>query len=578
MQIAALNIRSEADAIAKRLSAKGYAAYVLNPAAGTPQIYRVRVGQVRVASRSGDHRGEAGERRAVQALGYALALASGVLLALSFPQFGHPAFGWIALAPLLVALAGSVSTRHAFLLGLTTGVVYFTGTLYWITLVMACLRWPADVGRRDSQRRAHRVPRALSCAVRGRDAARARRPRRPRAGRGAARVGGDRAGAHVYPDRFSVGPARVQPGRRCCRSRSWRASLASTACRRSSRRSAPRRRIVVVAKPGERLRPAVVVAGLLLVVGVWGSRRVEAAEWTRAGEPIRVGLVQGNVDQGQKWDPARAASIFTNYLDMTRQAIDRGAQFVLWPESSTPFYFEEPRDRADADRLRALARQAGVPILVGSDQIERGDPPEVLQLGVSRPRGRIDRRRVSEDAPRAVRRVRAVQADALFRGAARRSGLGLFGRRPAGAAAGRRAPDQHGDLLRNRLSAPRPPVRRWRQRAAHDDHERCVVRQDVGAVPALRAGLDARDRRTDGIWSGPRTPASAASSTRTGACSRAPPSISRPWSSARCGFCARPRSIRASGTSSRTRRSSSRSRSSCSRDGVYNDQALGSGL
>jgi septal ring-binding cell division protein DamX len=45
VQIAALNIRSEADAIAKRLSAKGYAAYVLNPAAGTPQIYRVRIGK-----------------------------------------------------------------------------------------------------------------------------------------------------------------------------------------------------------------------------------------------------------------------------------------------------------------------------------------------------------------------------------------------------------------------------------------------------------------------------------------------------------------------------------------------------
>jgi len=45
VQVAALNIRSEADAIAKRLSAKGYAAYVMTPAAGTPQIYRVRIGK-----------------------------------------------------------------------------------------------------------------------------------------------------------------------------------------------------------------------------------------------------------------------------------------------------------------------------------------------------------------------------------------------------------------------------------------------------------------------------------------------------------------------------------------------------
>jgi cell division septation protein DedD len=44
VQIAALNIRSEADAIARRMAAKGYAAYVVNPASGTPQIYRVRIG------------------------------------------------------------------------------------------------------------------------------------------------------------------------------------------------------------------------------------------------------------------------------------------------------------------------------------------------------------------------------------------------------------------------------------------------------------------------------------------------------------------------------------------------------
>ena len=65
-----------------------------------------------------------------------LATASGVLLVLSFPNFGHPAFAWIALTPLLVALSGA-PLRRAFLLGLTTGIIYFTGTLYWITRVMA---------------------------------------------------------------------------------------------------------------------------------------------------------------------------------------------------------------------------------------------------------------------------------------------------------------------------------------------------------------------------------------------------------------------------------------------------------
>ena len=45
LQIAALRDRDEADAIAKRLESKGYAAYVLAPASGTPPVFRVRIGK-----------------------------------------------------------------------------------------------------------------------------------------------------------------------------------------------------------------------------------------------------------------------------------------------------------------------------------------------------------------------------------------------------------------------------------------------------------------------------------------------------------------------------------------------------
>jgi len=45
VQLAALRERGEADAIAKRLVAKGYEAYVLLPAPGAPPVYRVQVGR-----------------------------------------------------------------------------------------------------------------------------------------------------------------------------------------------------------------------------------------------------------------------------------------------------------------------------------------------------------------------------------------------------------------------------------------------------------------------------------------------------------------------------------------------------
>jgi cell division septation protein DedD len=45
IQVAALSKRSEAETVAHGLSTKGYTAYVMNPDAGAPQVFRVRVGK-----------------------------------------------------------------------------------------------------------------------------------------------------------------------------------------------------------------------------------------------------------------------------------------------------------------------------------------------------------------------------------------------------------------------------------------------------------------------------------------------------------------------------------------------------
>ena len=45
IQVAALREQQEADAIVKRLAAKGYPAYVVAPAKGAPPVFRVRVGK-----------------------------------------------------------------------------------------------------------------------------------------------------------------------------------------------------------------------------------------------------------------------------------------------------------------------------------------------------------------------------------------------------------------------------------------------------------------------------------------------------------------------------------------------------
>ena len=157
-------------------------------------------------------------------------------------------------------------------------------------------------------------------------------------------------------------------------------------------------------------RSGLVAVGLTAVLvastAVWGSARLADGRLTRTGTQVRVGLVQGNVAQDQKWAPELEDEILGRYLALSRQAADRGARAILWPESSTPFFFENsPKSEA----IRLFARERGASVLLGSDEADRSNP-RILQLRVHAAARRQHGGRLPQGAPRAVRRVRAVQA------------------------------------------------------------------------------------------------------------------------------------------------------------------------
>ena len=111
---------------------------------------------------------------------------------------------------------------------------------------------------------------------------------------------------------------------------------------------------------------------LLTGVSVWGAARVADGRLTREGTPFTVGLVQPNISQDQKWDRRLAGDIARRFDRLTREAVAGGAHAVLWPESSTPYMFDE--DPVQAAAVRALVQQTGVPLLFGTDEVEQGTP------------------------------------------------------------------------------------------------------------------------------------------------------------------------------------------------------------
>jgi apolipoprotein N-acyltransferase len=124
---------------------------------------------------------------------------------------------------------------------------------------------------------------------------------------------------------------------------------------------------VVTAGP-RRWAVVAAVAALVIVSAAWGMLRLRESALLASGEAVRVAVVQGNIAQEDKWNPALADAITDRYLAMTRRALSQGATFVIWPESSTPFYFEHDLLRGAA--IRRLATESGATLLIGSDQVE----------------------------------------------------------------------------------------------------------------------------------------------------------------------------------------------------------------
>jgi apolipoprotein N-acyltransferase len=124
----------------------------------------------------------------------------------------------------------------------------------------------------------------------------------------------------------------------------------------------------LLARGRDRWLPLAVSGVLVAAIAVWGAARVSRGELLSAGDPVRVAVLQGNIAQEDKWQPALRNEITDRYLSMTRQALAQGATFILWPESSTPFYFE--RDLVRGGAIRRLASEGNATLLIGSDQIE----------------------------------------------------------------------------------------------------------------------------------------------------------------------------------------------------------------
>ncbi|MBZ4658759.1 MAG: lnt [Desulfacinum sp.] len=127
------------------------------------------------------------------------------------------------------------------------------------------------------------------------------------------------------------------------------------------------------------IRPALAVflcAGVALAYGSWRLQTGNDAAGT--AEEFRVGLVQGNIDQSVKWDPAYQAKTLDTYEELSRQLVRRNQpDLVVWPETAAPFFYD--LEAGPTARLHEILEALKTPLLVGIPGIVRMEGAPKLQ-------------------------------------------------------------------------------------------------------------------------------------------------------------------------------------------------------
>ncbi|NLI83642.1 MAG: apolipoprotein N-acyltransferase [Deltaproteobacteria bacterium] len=145
--------------------------------------------------------------------------------------------------------------------------------------------------------------------------------------------------------------------------------------------------------------PKPVAGSLVFALCLWGAfhygdvriAQLKAVQETEAG--FNVAVIQGNIDQSQKWKPAFQQETLRRYRQLSMEAVsgEQKPELLVWPETSAPFLYGV--DERLTEQLNAIIEDAGVPILFGSPSVVQVDGAvrfqnkAYLSDGTSRPLG-----------------------------------------------------------------------------------------------------------------------------------------------------------------------------------------------
>jgi apolipoprotein N-acyltransferase len=84
----------------------------------------------------------------------------------------------------------------------------------------------------------------------------------------------------------------------------------------------------------------IILVLVLFFVSEYGKWRIlKTDKEAKTSEFNKIAVIQGNIDQAEKWDIKKQMSITKKYIYLSDSVKKAAPDLVIWPETATPFYF-----------------------------------------------------------------------------------------------------------------------------------------------------------------------------------------------------------------------------------------------
>jgi apolipoprotein N-acyltransferase len=302
---------------------------------------------------------------------------SGLLLALAFPKFSLGWLAWVALAPFFFALGRVKGWKEALVNGGIFGVIFFGVNLFWVTSLFRFAGWWAVLGwgALTIFQTLFLILFSISCFRLSMTRLSDSTERLDRARRGLVEVS-----SKSFDFRLSIpllwvliewlrafGPFGVTGGDLGYTQVGYLPviQIASFTSVYGISFMIALVNASLAMWIADRNRWKWLIVSLLIAAGawIWGAAEINNAHLNK-GVPVKVALIQPNIDQMDKMDPEKIGPVFTLQENLSRQALRQKPDIIIWPETAVFSYLTH--DPQLFPRIKQLAIDARAWLIVGA--------------------------------------------------------------------------------------------------------------------------------------------------------------------------------------------------------------------